>query len=137
MNRYVPLLCALWLALPAGAATPSPVLDAYAGEAAAQAKAYPGPSASAGDRFFHQVRKDWSCATCHTASPLQAGRHAVTGKPIQPLAPAANPARLRDPAKVEKWLKRNCNDTLGRECTAAEKADVVAYLLSLAPGKQP
>lgn len=137
MNRHLPLLCALGLALPAGAATPSPILDAYTGEASAQAKGSAGPSVAAGDRFFHQVRKDWSCATCHTANPLQPGRHAVTGKPIQPLAPAANPARLRDPAKVGKWFKRNCNDTLGRECTAAEKADVVAYLLSLAPGKQP
>lgn len=31
----------------------------------------------------------------------------------------------------DKWFKRNCNDVLGRQCTPAERADVLAYLLSL------
>ena len=38
-----------------------------------------------------------------------------------------------DPAKVEKWFRRNCNDVAGRECTAGEKADVLAWLISLKP----
>jgi signal transduction histidine kinase len=42
------------------------------------------------------------------------GRHAITGKAISPLSPVANPERFRDAAKVEKWFKRNCSDTLGR-----------------------
>jgi len=50
---------------------------------------------------------------------------------VQPLAPAANGQRFTDPAKVEKWFRRNCNDVLGRECSAAEKADVLSWLLSL------
>jgi hypothetical protein len=55
----------------------------------------------------------------------------MTGKAIQPLAPVANAARLTDTAKVDKWFRRNCKDVLGRECTAAEKGDVIAYLISL------
>ena len=63
----------------------------------------------------------------------QAGRHAGTGKSIAALAPAFNPERFTDPAKVEKWFKRNCHDVLGRECSAAEKADVMAWLTTLRP----
>ncbi|MGE3163031.1 MAG: DUF1924 domain-containing protein, partial [Burkholderiales bacterium] len=44
-------------------------------------------------------------------------------------SPAANPERFTAEAKTEKWFRRNCNDVLGRACTAAEKADVLAYLL--------
>jgi hypothetical protein len=52
-----------------------------------------------------------------------------TGKAIAPLAPAANAERFTDAGKAEKWFRRNCNDVLGRACTASEKADVLAYLL--------
>ena len=38
---------------------------------------------------------------------------------------------IRDRCRVEKWFRRNCNDVVGRECTAAEKADVLAWLLTL------
>jgi hypothetical protein len=30
---------------------------------------------------------------------------------------------------VEKWFTRNCRDVLGRECTPAEKADIMAWLI--------
>jgi hypothetical protein len=69
-----------------------------------------------------------SCASCHTEDLTQAGRHARTGKPIEPLAPSVNANRLTDPKKVEKWLRRNCRWTLGRECSASEKADFLAYI---------
>ena len=65
--------------------------------------------------------------------PTQAGKHASTGKPIGPLAPAFNAERFTDAAKTEKWFRRNCNDVIGRECTAGEKADVLAWLLTLKP----
>ena len=52
-------------------------------------------------------------------------------KSIEPLAPVANRERLTDPAKVEKWFKRNCKDVLARECTAQEKADFLAFLISV------
>lgn len=68
-----------------------------------------------------------SCATCHSASPTQTGKTRV-GKPIEPLAPAANPQRFTDAAKVEKWFRRNCKDVLQRECTAQEKGDFIAWL---------
>jgi hypothetical protein len=64
---------------------------------------------------------------------VQPGQHAATGKPITALAPAANPQRFTDAAKTEKWFRRNCNDVLGRECSAAEKADVLGWLLTLKP----
>ena len=85
-----------------------------------------------GELFFNQKHGDvWSCASCHQAPPTWMGKHASTSKPIKPLAPAFNDESLTDTAKVDKWFKRNCKDLLKRECTAAEKADVLAYLLSL------
>jgi mono/diheme cytochrome c family protein len=69
-----------------------------------------------------------SCAACHTANPAAAGQHAVTNKTIQPMATAVNAGRFTDAAKTEKWFKRNCIEVIGKECTAAEKADFVAYL---------
>lgn len=90
--------------------------------------------AARGRAFFTSRHgSEWSCASCHGNPPLAAGKHAGTGKRIEPLAPAANAAAFTDTARVDKWLRRNCNDVLKRECTAAEKADVLAWLVSLAP----
>ncbi len=47
------------------------------------------------------------------------------------MAPAANPRVFTDTAKVDKWFRRNCNDVAQRECTAQEKADVLAFLIGL------
>lgn len=135
MRKTISTIAVLILSATAQAETPASLLQAYAGDAAAASRAYAGPSAPAGDRFFHQQHKDWSCASCHTADPRRGGKHAVTGKTIQPLAPSANPARFQDRARADKWFKRNCNDTVGRECTAVEKADVLAYLISLGGAK--
>jgi cytochrome c553 len=71
-----------------------------------------------------------SCASCHTASPKQPGQTRV-GKRIEPLAPAANPQRFTDAAKVEKWFRRNCQDVLQRECSAQEKGDFIAWLVQV------
>lgn len=76
---------------------------------------------------------EWSCASCHGSSPTTQGKHASTGKSIAPLAPAFNPKAFTDAAKVDKWFRRNCNEVLSRECTALEKADVLAYLNALKP----
>jgi len=86
-------------------------------------------------RAFFTARHggEWSCASCHGSPPVIAGRHAGTGKPIAALAPAFNRESFTDTAKVDKWFKRNCNDVLRRECSSGEKADVLAYLLSLKP----
>ena len=108
------------------AATPAELQAAYARTAGQEA------SATRGLAFFTATHgKDWSCSSCHGRTPVQAGRHASTGKAIEPLAPAAQATRFTDPAKVERWFRRNCGDVLGRECSAAEKADVLAWLLTL------
>lgn len=133
-------LAGVWLAaafaLPAGAAaaaTPAEIQQGFAAEARAAAPGFAGFSAERGRRFFASTHgNDWSCSTCHTAQPAGPGRHAVTGKDIAPMATAANPQRFTDAAKVEKWFRRNCKDVLGRACTAREKGDVLAYLMSLA-----
>jgi hypothetical protein len=88
--------------------------------------------ATRGQEFFtNKHGKEWSCSTCHTAKPTVDGKHATTGKVIGPMAPAFNPQRFTDAAKTEKWFRRNCNDVVGRECTPAEKADLLTWLLTL------
>lgn len=126
------LVAALLLAATpaAHAAKPTELLAAYS------AKAGQPASAERGQAFFNQVRKndfDWSCASCHTENPAKSGRDATSDKRIAPLAPAANPARFTDAARVESWFRNNCKDVVGRECTAAEKADVIAWLLTVKP----
>ena len=119
----LPLYCGAALA-----ATPAELLSGYT----AQAGSAPVPAR--GQQFFNTAHgKDWQCASCHGALPTQAGKHAATGKAIAALAPAFNPERFTDPAKVEKWFRRNCNDVAGRECSAGEKADLLAWLLTLKP----
>lgn len=96
-----------------------------------QAARQPG-NAVRGQVFFKQRHGgEWSCASCHGAPPTLDSKHASTGKKIAAMAPAFNAERLSDSAKVDKWFKRNCKDVLSRECTALEKADVLAYLVSL------
>lgn len=69
-----------------------------------------------------------SCAACHTANLKNQGKHAVTGKVIEPMAPSVNPQRLTDVKFIEKWFKRNCKETLDRECTPREKGDFLAFI---------
>jgi hypothetical protein len=97
-----------------------------------QAAAGSPAQADRGRAFFvNRHGGEWSCASCHGQVPTGAGRHAVTAKPIDPLAPAFNPKAFTDERRVEKWFRRNCKDVVQRECTPAEKADVLAWLQSL------
>jgi len=129
------LLCLLALTVvsaPVLAETPNDFLADFAQEAKQQNPAFVRPSPERGQRFFTELHgRELSCASCHTRNPAAAGKHAVTNKIIEPLAPAANAARFTRQAKVEKWFKRNCNDVLDRACSAQEKGDVLAYLLTL------
>jgi mono/diheme cytochrome c family protein len=112
----------------AQAATPAELLAGYTAQAGSPAQA------ARGQAFFNATHgRTWSCASCHGVTPSAAGQHASTGKPIGALAPAFNPERFSDPAKVEKWFRRNCNDVAERACTPAEKADVLAWLMTLKP----
>lgn len=131
MTRTAALLTLL-AALAAGIAaadSPASMLAGYAAEAGTT------PSAERGRDFFlkdHTGGKPDtpSCQTCHTADPRAQGRTRA-GKVIEPMAPSVNPRRFTDLAETEKWFGRNCNSVLGRACTAAEKADVIAWLNSL------
>ncbi|WP_292937910.1 DUF1924 domain-containing protein [Noviherbaspirillum sp.] len=121
-------LAAAALAPAAQAATPNELLSGYTAQAGAPA------SPARGQQFFTSRHgHEWSCSSCHGNVPTQTGKHASTGKPIHAMAPAFNPERFTDAAKTEKWFRRNCNDVLGRECSAAEKADVLSWLLTLKP----
>ena len=89
-------------------------------------------SPARGEQFFITKHgKEWSCATCHENPPNHDTKHVVTGKVIKPMSPNVNPERFVEPAKVEKWFKRNCGDVLDRECTAQEKADVLSWLMTV------
>jgi len=115
--------------LAATAAQPADFLARFEREAR-QADGAFAASPARGEAWF-QARhgREWSCSTCHTPDPAGRGKHAVTGKPIEPMAPVANPERLTSDRSVDKWFRRNCRDVVGRECTPAEKADVIAYLM--------
>ena len=122
------LACAAFLGAQALAADTSPAQQLSQWSAAA---GKPG-SAAQGQAFFNSKQGgQWSCASCHGTPPTADGKHASTGKAIKPLAPAFNPQVFTDSARVDTWFRRNCKDVLSRECSAAEKADVMAYLLSL------
>ena len=110
----------------AQATTPAAQLQRWSTEAGATGQAERG-------RIFFSSRHggEWSCASCHGSAPASPGRHAVTGKTIAPMAPAANPNVFTDTARVDKWFRRNCKDVLSRECSPQEKADVLAYLIAL------
>ena len=119
------------VANPAFAETPPEVLAAIKAEASATT-GFQGFSAAHGESFFKtRHNHDLSCSSCHTDNPAAQGKHSETGKLIKPLAPAANEERFTDMKKVAKWFKRNCNDVLGRACTAQERGDVLTYLLTV------
>jgi len=122
------LIAAAGITPAARAATPAQLLADYT----AQAGSAPAP-ARGQQLFTSRHGHEWSCSSCHGAVPTQAGKHAATGKPIGAMAPAFNADRFADAAKTEKWFRRNCNDVIGRECSAAEKADVLSWLMTLKP----
>ncbi len=97
-----------------------------------------GPfSAAAGEALWTKTFVDAksgdrrNCTTCHTTDLTKEGKHARTGKIIKPMAPSINPQRFTKVKKVRKWFVRNCKWVLGRECTAQEKGDVLAFLKRL------
>lgn len=130
--RAAPRFLALALALAAAPALAGPRDDLIAGFAGAAGIT---PSAERGHAFFLATPGGGnadtpSCSTCHTADPRAEGRTRA-GKAIAPMAVSKTPDRFTDAAKVDKWFRRNCDSVLGRECTAAEKADILTYFASL------
>lgn len=133
MNRKLIGITVLLLAIPLYAQA-----DAVSElEAEYQAQGAGNFSAAAGKALWNKEFVDAkkgdkrSCVTCHTADLKQAGKHARTNKVIKPMAPTVNPKRFTDVKKIKKWFVRNCKWTLGRECTAQEKGDVLAFLKNL------
>ena len=123
------LIASAALAPAAHASTPAQLLSDYSEQAGSVAVPERGRQL-----FTTRHGREWSCASCHGAVPTQAGkprghRQADCGRSRRPSIPSVSPT----PAKAEKWFRRNCNDVVGRECTAAEKADVLSWLMTLKP----
>jgi hypothetical protein len=108
-------------------------LAQYASAAKAEAPGFAGFSSERGkllhtQRFAGGKPDTPACTTCHGKDPRGAGQ-TPTGKTIEAMAASANPARYADPAKVEKWFKRNCTEVLGRVCKPQEKGDWLTFML--------
>ena len=138
MKTHRHLISIIVLACTLGPATadgsPKSLLDFYANEAKASDLGFSGFSAERGEHLFRTHfstgKPDTpSCTTCHTADATKTGQTRA-GKDIEPMAASANPNRYSDQAKTEKWFGRNCNNVLGRECTAKEKGDFITFMLS-------
>ena len=109
------------------------LLAQYATAAKADAPTFSGFSAARGKTLYAQKfsggKPDTpSCTACHGENPRGAGR-TLTGKDIEAVAVSVTPKRYTDPAKVEKWFKRNCTEVLGRECTPQEKGDWLTFVI--------
>jgi Domain of unknown function (DUF1924) len=114
--------------------SPNSLLDFYAGEAKASDPGFSGFSAERGEHLFRTNfttgKPDTpSCTTCHTTDPRKTGQTRA-GKDLEPMAASMNPKRYTDRAKTEKWFGRNCNNVLGRDCTATEKGDFITFMLT-------
>ena len=96
---------------------------------------FKAPSIAEGKIFFNSKinmpnGKEVACASCHTANPADSGKHLVTGKSIPPLSPAVNKHRFTDLDKVEDKFTEHCMDIIGADCSAAEKANFVAFVMT-------
>lgn len=135
-HALVRLFAAAALSLPLSsfAGPRDDLLTQYAAAAGKETPAFSGFSAARGKtlhtRKFAGGKPDTpACTTCHGENPRGGGR-TLTGKTIDAVAVSVTPQRYTDPAKVEKWFKRNCNEVLGRACTAQEKGDWLSYMIS-------
>lgn len=90
--------------------------------------------AQRGEKIWNQTfqgqapHSERSCTTCHGANLKNNGKHASTGKSIEPLAPSVNTKSLTEIKKIKKWFMRNCKWTIGQECSAQQKADILTFL---------
>ncbi len=125
-------LTAVALPLTTAAAPRDDILGQYAAAAKSATPAFSGFSAARGEAL-HRTRHGLgkpdtpACTSCHGENARSAGQ-TRTGKAIEPMAVSVSATRYGDPAKVEKWFKRNCNEVLGRECSAREKGDWLAWM---------
>ena len=129
--KYIALASLLFInsaAVLANSAAVDALLESY------RAAGATSTDAARGEQLWKQKNIDRSsgdkraCASCHSSQLTNTGKHVRTGKPIEPLAPSVNSKSLTDRANIEKWFKRNCKWTLGRECDAQEKADLLRFI---------
>ncbi|HJU50014.1 MAG TPA: DUF1924 domain-containing protein [Pseudogulbenkiania sp.] len=135
MSRLLLLLLAASLVTLAQAApSPAELLQRYSTEARQATPGFGGFSAERGKELYYRRNnkdgKTVSCASCHSDDPRRSGMTPSFRK-IGPMASAVNPERFSDPAKVEKWFRRNCDDVLSRACTPLEKGDFLTFLTTL------
>jgi mono/diheme cytochrome c family protein len=139
MKTLTILLAAASLGIGATLAYADDKRDAILADLLTQAKtadaAFAGFSADRGKAFFLATQVGGkpdtaSCTACHTKDPKAKGQSRA-GKEIAPMAVSKTPDRFTDAEKVAKWFLRNCTSVLGRECSAAEKGDFIAYMASL------
>ncbi|MEZ5923991.1 MAG: DUF1924 domain-containing protein [Hyphomicrobiaceae bacterium] len=140
MNRTLAVVFSLGLStgILADAVAAGPGQDAVIADYAEKAKladpAFTGFDAAAGKAFFFAKHVGGgadtpSCTSCHTEDITKPGQTRA-GKTIDPMAVSVTVDRLTDLAKVEKWIRRNCNSVLGRDCTPKEAGDVLFWLAS-------
>ena len=134
----VMLVFVITLGLPGHAAVfADPRRDAILADLLAQARqaepGFTGFSAERGAALYQATHTGGkqgtvSCTSCHGKSPQDTGQTRA-GKTIEPMAVSKHPTRYTDKANVEKWFTRNCQDVLGRACTAKEKGDFLTYMM--------
>ena len=128
-------IVALILSAPVAAGPRDALLTQYAAEARGATPTFSGFSAARGKTVHNQIFAGGkagtpACVSCHGNDPRVAGR-TRSGKAVEAMAVSVTPTRYLDAAKVEKWFRRNCNEVLGRACTAQEKGDWLTYMSQL------
>ncbi len=138
--------------------TAEELLNRYHAEAQAGSVAFRGFSVEEGRIFYFRkypapVIGEVGCVSCHLQDPRRSVVRHRTKIPcrachviddaehpdpanakkrtLEAFAPVANPRRFTDPGVVENWFRLNCNYVLKRPCTAVEKGNLLAWVLSL------
>jgi mono/diheme cytochrome c family protein len=86
----------------------NPIQDGYRTQAKAENPAFKDFSVAAGQKLYSTKVDELSCASCHTDSPLAAGKHAKTSKDILPLSPSVNAKFVQEPTSLASWSRACC-----------------------------
>jgi Domain of unknown function (DUF1924) len=130
-NIVALILCCSMTASPVALASPASeaLFAQYKSAGAANFSAEHGKQNWTREVVSKEGEKRSCAASCHDPDLTKPGKHATTNKLIEPMAPGVNAERYTDQKKIEKWFKRNCEWTWGRECTVQEKGDFLKFLM--------